>query len=184
MAANSVKTYSHVLAKLSVEGGLDPATDLRNIVKQCRRDANSVAWFATYHSGTGFSRAGNSICVIFHHPDRSPRVEAVVVRVLSKEPVSSPPEGAEVRNFYQARADRLTNWWRLGEKPINALNCDAVLTEFESLEAIPGCHWKSGNTARETFVSKCSFAGWTFEETFNPLDWLRNLPKLDIDVDK
>ncbi len=182
MAATSVKHYSHVLTKLSMNGGPHPATELRNIVKQCRRDPNSAAWFATHHAGTGFLRAGNSVCVIFHHPDRSPRVEAVVARLVSQDKVSSPPQGAEVRDFYQARPDRLTNWWRLGEKPMNKISCDAVLTEFESLEAIPGRHWKSGNTARETFVAQCSFAGWAFEETFNPLVWLRNLPKLVDDL--
>jgi hypothetical protein len=184
MAANSVKTYSHVLAKLSVAAGPDPATELRNIVRQCRRDPNSVAWFATLQPGKDFLRAGNSICVIFHHPDESSRVEAVVARVVSMEQAGSPQEGAEVRAFYQAWADRLTNWWRLGEKPTNNLNCDVVLTEFESLEAIPGCQWKSGKTARDTFVAQCSFAGWTFEETFNPLDWLRKLPKLVVDRDR
>ena len=184
MATTSVKNYSHVLTKLSSNGGPDPGTELRNIVKQCRRDANSVAWFATYHAGNGFLRAGNSVCVIFHHPDRSPRVEAVVARLVSQDLSSSPPQGAEVRDFYQARTDRLTNWWRLGEKPLNKLNFDVVLTEFASLEAIPGCHWKSGNSAQETFATQCSFAGWKFEETFNPLDWLRNLPQLELEPDR
>ena len=182
MASTSVKRYSHVLAKLSPNGEPGPAAELRNIMKQCRRDPNSVAWFATHHPSNGFLRAGNSVCMIFHHPDQSPRIEAVVARLVSQERVGLPPERAEVRDFYEARPDRLTSWWRLGEKPANNLHCDVVLTEFESLEAIPGCHWKSGNNARETFVAQCSFAGWTFEETFNPLDWLRNLPRLAVDL--
>ena len=108
----------------------------------------------------------------------------MVARVVSMEQAGSPQERAEVREFYQAWADRLTNWWRLGEKPSNKLNCDVVLTEFASLEDIPGCHWKSGNTASETFVAQCAFAGWKFEEEFNPLHWLRTLPKLATEFDR
>ena len=56
MASTTVKTYSHVLAKLSTGGGPDPAAELRNIVRQCRRDPNAVAWFATLNSGNDFLR--------------------------------------------------------------------------------------------------------------------------------
>jgi hypothetical protein len=145
-------------------------------VEQCRHDPNSVAWFVTGHSAYKFARAGNSICVIFHHPDESPRVEALVARVLSKEHESSPPQGANVRDFYRTWSDRLTNWWRLGGKRTNKVKCEVVLTEFESLDAIPGCHWVSGKSARATFVAQCSFAGWKFEETSDPLVWLQSLP--------
>jgi hypothetical protein len=174
--ANSVKTYSHFLAKLSPNGGPDPATELQNILKQCRRDLNSASWFANFHPSRDFSRAGNSICVIFHHPDQSPRVEALVARVLSREQVGSPPEGAEVRDFYQTSSDRFKNWWPVGGKRANVVNCDVVLTEFESLDAIPGHRRGSTNNARETFVAQCSFAGWIFDASFRPLEWLQQLP--------
>jgi hypothetical protein len=176
MPSKLTKTYSHILIKLAAEGGPDPARELRNILEQCRQDPNSVAWLATYHPAHKFSRAGNSICVIFHHPDQTARVEALVARVLSKEHLGSPPEGAKVRGFYESWNDRLTSWWPLGGKQSNKVNCEVVLTAFESLDAIPGSAWDSGKTASSTFVARCSFAGWTFEETLNPLEWLRSLP--------
>ena len=53
MASTTVKTYSHVLK--AVDGwGPDPAAELRNIVRQCRRDPNAVAWLWTLNSGNDF----------------------------------------------------------------------------------------------------------------------------------
>ncbi|MDR3620539.1 MAG: hypothetical protein P4L85_14405 [Paludisphaera borealis] len=171
-----MKDYSHLLAKLSPAGGPAPAGELRHLVDQCGRDPNSVAWFASALPGSGYWRAGNSVCVIFHHPDQSPRVEAVVARVLSKELVNAPPEDAEVQDFYGERRDQLRFWWPLGGKRPNAAGCDIVLTEFDSLDAIPGRQWRTGNTASKSFTARCSLAGWAFDEAFNTLDWIQSLP--------
>jgi hypothetical protein len=169
--------YSHFLAKLSSNGGPDPSKELHYIIEQCRRDPSSAGWLATYHRGHGFSRAGNSVCVIFHQPDQSsPKVEAVVARVLTREHVGSPPLDAEVRDYYEPWHDKLKGWWPLGGQRPALTNRDIVLTEFDSLEAIPGCQWKEGKTAPESFVAKASFVGWKFDETFNTLNWLQNLP--------
>jgi hypothetical protein len=97
-----------------------------------------------------------------------------MARVLSREPVSSPPQGTDVRKSYQEWSDRLNDWWPLGGKRSNVV--DVVLTEFDWLADIPGHHWESGNRASETFIGMCGFAGWRFEETFRPLDWLWSLP--------
>jgi len=171
-----VKDYSHILAKLSPAGGPDPAGVLRNLVDQCRRDPGSVAWFASVLPGAGFWRAGNSVCVIFHQPDQSPKIEAVVARVLTKEQVNSPSEDAEVHDFYGEWQEQLRFWWPLGGKRPNAASSDIVLTEFDSLEAIPGRQWKTGNAASKAFTPKGGLAGWTFDETFNTLDWIQSLP--------
>lgn len=167
--------YSHFLAKLSPKGGPDPSEELRNILEQCRRSPEHQAWFATYHRGLDFCRAGNSLCIIFHQPDRSNRIEAIIARVLSQSP---PPDGAPVREYYHRWQDRLKYWWNVGGKRPGATYCDLVLTQFESLDAIPGHSSNAGLPARETFVGRAAFAGWTFEDKplFDPLKWLQDLP--------
>ena len=84
--------YSHFVAKLAPDPakGPDPATELRNVLAQCGRDRGGIGWIATYHGNT-FERAGNSICIIFHHPQKdSPRVEALVAYIPPGQSLSPP----------------------------------------------------------------------------------------------
>lgn len=167
------RDYSHFVAKVAVDKGPDPATEFQNLIQQCRQHPRSIAWFATWHVADDFRRAGNSICVLFYHPDASERIEAVVARVLDKAEYGLPPE--EVKGFYRRWSDRLRNWWPLGGSRPGKL-VDIVRARFDSLDDIPGRSWQSGLPASQTFDAQTSFAGWKFDEGFSPLDWLQALP--------
>jgi hypothetical protein len=91
---------------------------------------------------------------------------------------SKPDHGlpsAEVMSFYEPWSDRLRHWWPLGGHREGKL-ADIVLTQFDSLDDIPGRSSESGLPASRTFVAQTSFAGWKFDDGFNTLDWLQALP--------
>lgn len=131
------------------------------------------SWFATWHAANEFRRAGNSTCVLYYHPDDSERIEAVVARILDKADYGLPSE--EVKAFYEPWSDRLRNWWPLGGIRPGKV-ADIVRIRFDSLDEIPGRSWKSDLPASQTFVAQASFAGWKYDEGFNPLNWLQALP--------
>jgi hypothetical protein len=170
---NVMADFSHFAAKVAPDKGPDPKEEFRNLLAQGGRHPKSVSWFATANAANDFHRAGNSICMLFYHPDGATEVEALIARVLNKSDYGSPPD--EVKSFYEPWNDRLKNWWPLGGARDGKI-VDMVLTRFESLDAIPGCSWKTNLPANRTFVGKASFAGWKFDDGFNPLEWLQSLP--------
>jgi len=166
--------FTHFVAKITPDGGPNPAEELRNLIHQAETNPDGLAWFASPFKARSFDCSGTSICIIFHHPHGDARVEAVIARVLNPMHFGLPGNFSEVRKFYEDWSDRLNNWWPLAGKPKDASKPDIILREFDSLEAIPGVSHTRGFTAARTFGSQASLAGWDFQvENKNTLKWIR-----------
>jgi hypothetical protein len=177
--AKSGKTYSHFVAKLSVEGGPDPATELQSLLDQARKAADAIAWFATWHVANDFDRAGDSICIIFHETGTTGAIQAVVAHipnVVGILPAGKPLNSEALFLYANWRKQYDWNWWPLGGR-LRPGVCPLVRTTFNSLNDIPGRHWESGLPASQVFTGQASFVGWQFDVVGPRLfEWLSELP--------
>jgi hypothetical protein len=164
--------FSHFVAKLTIGGGPLPSEELPRLVERIQNQSDHIAWLAIPNALDDFERAGNSICILFCITEGRAPIQAVIARILNKE-TSGRPDGTD-RKFY-ADWPKLNRWWPLGglrgtTKP------DVVITEFASLDEIPGHGWKSELNAGEIFgQSQTTITGWTFPEAFGTLGWIQRL---------
>jgi hypothetical protein len=121
---------------------------LERILDLADSSPDREAWFGTHKPGTDWD--GPGICILF----AAATPEAIIAEVIDRS--TKAPDEPATRELYQDRGE-FAAWWHI-RNPIRV--------EFESLNKIPGCHWKSRLGAAKVFKSQVSFTYWDFGGEF------------------
>jgi hypothetical protein len=144
--------HKHFIARFTVGGGPSPLRELERILDLAGSSPDQEAWFGTHKPGTDWD--GPGICILL----AAESAEAIIAEVIDRS--TKAPDEPATRELYHDR-EEFAAWWHIR---------NPICVKFESLNRIPGCHWKSRLGAARVFKSQVSFAYWDFgDESFEDL---------------
>ncbi len=166
---------SHFIAQLTSSGGPEPGGELDHLEAVTRNPPGNVAWFATAKPLLNFNRAGNSVCVLFHHAPNG-MIDALIARVGRDRQQAGREISEEERALYLPWKNELNNWWWLGGRWSDGTS-GIVRVQFNSLAEVPGWSDTGGLPAAEAFAGRVTIAGWDFGEGFDTKGWMKSLTR-------